>query len=290
MRAVPPHWTRLLPFLAALAALGGCYGQLEAPTGAAPVTAESTPERAVAPSVAGTGASGGALADLGPILDKLQTLVSAPQDRPGHDGWRTGELQKLTELTAQLCAAGGPPCREALARIVAAQLPGDELLPVLGTFLGVLRPHAEDGFTTLGLHLLTDPSGETRDIAFRMAVASGVTRRGDQDAEARRASLVPQSPEPGQPSVVLVEIKAICNEVDAQVKGPDALGRIDLLLQPDCFGAPEPEPGADGLPRAVRGVWSLRIDALPDAGVSIWIGGADKPLLAYRPVVVATPK
>jgi hypothetical protein len=271
--------------LAAALLLSGCYGQLSAPDVAEPPPAEPTPSRPVPPSVAGTGAAGGALADLAPILTKLATDQAEPSKRPGSAVWRTGELQKLQELTLQLCGAGGPPCHRALSDISASAMPGDELLPLLGTFMGPLRPYAEIGFATLGRVLLTAPSGHTRDIAFRMAVGAGVTRRGDPDAESRRATLVPQSPAAGEPAVLLVEIKAICNEVRATVKGPDDRGRLDVELEPDCAGLPEPELGPDGLPRAIRAVWSQQLEAVTEFGTSVWIVGSEQPLLTYRPVL-----
>lgn len=284
MRAVSPHSTHALATFATLLTLAGCYGQLEAPSSAEPLPPEVTPERPAAPSVAGTGASAGAMADLGPILKKLGTDVATPAERPGNASWRTGELQKLSELTLQLCGAGGPGCRAALTDVVAANVPGDELVPLLGGFMGALRPHAEIGFGTLGRRLLTDPVGRTRDLAFRIAVGAGVTRRGDADAEGRRATLVPQSPAAGDPAVVLVEIGSPCPEVTGEVKGPDDRGRIDVNLRPDCDDVPEAEPTADGLPRALRAVWSLPLDSLTEYGTSIWFVGADAPLLAYRPV------
>jgi len=268
--------------LSAALLLTGCYGQLEAPDVAQPLPAEVPTERPAAPSVAGTGATGGALADLAPILKKLATDQAEKDKRPGSESWRTGELDKLQELTLQLCGSGGPACRRVLTDLSASGVPGDELLPLLGRFMGPLRPHAELGFSTLGRHLLTSPDGHTRDIAFRMAVGAGVTRRGDPDEEFRRATLVPQSPAEGEPAVVLVEIKAICPEVTAIVKGPDDRGRIDVELEPDCEGMPEPKPGPDGFPRAVRAVWSLPLDALTEFGTSVWIVGSGEPLLSYR--------
>lgn len=285
MRAVTlcsPNFSAML--LGAALALSGCYGQLEAPD-VAP-RADPTPDRPATPSVAGSGAAGAALADLAPILKKLATDHTEPAERPGSETWRTGELQKLEELTLQLCKAGGPACTRALTDVSASAVPGDELLSVLGTFMGPLRPHAEVGFATLGRHLLVAPVGRTRDIAFRMAVAAGVTRRGDPDTESRRATLVPQSPAAGEPAVVLVEIKAICNEVTAQVKGPDDRGRIDVSLEPDCAGLVEPKPGPDGFPQAVRAVWSQPLEAVTEFGTSVWIVGSKEPLLTYRPVLV----
>ena len=288
MCAVAPHLPLLSFALSCLLITGGCYDALDAPTTAPPLDAPAPAppaERPVGPSAAGTGASAATLAQLGPVLARLETDVAGSAARPGAEEWRPAELQKLRELAMQLCGAGAPSCRAAMVQISAAQIPGDELLTLLGSFMGALRSHAEVGFGTLGRRLLTDPVGRTRDLAFRMAVGSGLTRRGEPDADGRRATLVPASPPVGDPAVLLVEIKAICNEVTAQQKGPDLHGRIDLVLRPACDGQPEPEIGPDGFPRAVRAVWAVALDALPDEGVVVHVDGGVEPLLQWRPPV-----
>ena len=282
-----PH-RRILP-IAALLLLPACYGALEAPDVAPPEPEAVTPDdRPELPSAAGSGEAGAALSQLGPVLTKLATEERAPARRPGAGAWRSAELQKLAELTVQLC--GGAGCGEAMNQVAAAQIPGDELLPLLGRFMGPLKSQAETGFTTLGRRLLTDPVGTTRDRAFRMAIGAGVTRRGDPDGSERRAALVPQSPKPGAAVVLLVELGAVCPEVDATFKGPDDSGRIDLDLRADCEGVEPPTPGADGLPVTRRAVWGHGIDAMTENGVSIWLTGADAPLLDYTPVLGPTGK
>jgi len=289
LRAVLPH-RRLLLFFALLP-LTGCYGALQtSPPAADPTPAEEAPpeERPPAPSVAGTGATGAALDQLAPILTKLATDVRAPAQRPGADSWRRAELGKLSEITLAVCAAGEAACKGALDALAAAAIPGDELLPVLGRFLGPLKPHAEMGFRTLGRRLLTDEYGPTRDTAFRMAVGTGVTRRGAPGPDEARAALVPQSPKEGEPAVLVVEIGSPCPAVDAEHKGPDAQGNIDLKLRPDCDDAPPPKEGEGGLPRALRAIWSLPIDAVPADGLRLTMTGSAEPLFVYAPALGPT--
>jgi len=269
----------------------GCYDRLEPPTPPTEATASEVspeyppPERDPAPSVAGTGNLAKNLELLGGVVDRLgrDTEGKHPTDRPGATTWRAAELDKLGEVVTSVCRAGSAGCRDGLQALVGASLPPDELRGVLGLFLGPLRPQAETGFVTLGAHLLTHADGMTRDVAFRMAVGAGVTRRGEPDDAGRRAALVPQAARPGQPAVVVVEAPSACGRLTVEHKGPDVNGRIDVDAGADCGADAEAKTGEDGFPLPSRGVWALPVASLPKSGVSVWSYGAEEPLLTWRP-------
>jgi hypothetical protein len=278
------------------AGLAGCYDRLPAPS-PVPETpeppdsaAETTPERPIQASAAGTGQLAENLKALGGVLDRLGrgSASRAPEDRPGSALWRPAELEKLRELVTAICSAGSAGCRDAMDTLVAADLPHDELRAVLGLFVGPLRPHGELGFATLGAAILTGPDADSRDIAFRIAVAAGVTRRGEPDRANVRAALVPQTPTIGSPAVVVVELPSPCRKVRTEHKGPDVNGRIDVRIEPACEGEPEPALGPDGFPQPARAVWALALDSVPPNGVSVWDYGATAPRLEYRPLPLPT--
>ncbi|MCO4772140.1 MAG: hypothetical protein KDA24_19055 [Deltaproteobacteria bacterium] len=282
---------RRLPAVACAATaalLMGCYDRLAPPVppGETPVTETSPPEeRPVRPSVAGTGQLAKNLDALDGVITRLGvgSGTRSAADRPGSARWRPAELEKLTELMTAICAPGAAGCRQGLERLVAAELPSDELRGVLAIFMGPLRPLAETGFATLGAHLLVSPDAEVRDLTFRMAVAAGATRRGEADDVGRRATLMPQSPLPGSRVVVVVELPSPCPKVRTEFKGPDINGRLDVDVQPACDGVPPPEPSADGFPVPARAVWALPLESLPTTGVSVWAYSASAPLLDYTP-------
>ena len=289
---------RLLPIVCMVAAslLLGCYDRLETPT-SPPSAAEPDPsgppadpseppaERPVQPSVAGTGNLAGNLSALDGVINKLGrgSASRAPEDRPGSARWRPAELEKLAEITGTICSSGSAGCRDALERLAGADLPADELRAVLAIFLGPLRLFAEVGFSTLGAHLLTGSDAVQRDMTFRMAVAAGVTRRGDPDVEGRRATLLPQSPAAESPAVLVVELPSPCPKILTELKGPDVNGRIDLDIRSACEGEADPEPTADGFPRPARAVWGLAFPSMPSTGLSLWAFGGTEPLLDYSP-------
>lgn len=273
------------------ATLAGCYDQLPTPTAPTTEATEAPPERPIQPSVAGTGKLGENLAALTGVIEKLGrgSGTRGPEERPGSARWRPAELEKLSELTGSICATGVAGCREALNKLTEANLPTDELRGVLGLFLGPLRPQAEIGFAVLGAYLFGAPDMLSRDLAFRMAVAAGVTRRGEPDTANRRATLVPQSPVAGSAAVLLVELPSPCQKLDTEHKGPDIHGRVDLRIEPNCAGEPDPELGPEGFPQPARAVWSMAIPEMPSAGLSVWAYGAEAPLLDYRVVVPPEP-
>ena len=281
--------TRALPLLPLLLSLlGGCYDALPVPSVPAPGGAEPSgplpAERPLGPSAEGTGAAAAALRALPPLLERLGGRGELPPDaRPGAGDWRAAELDKLHETVQSLCAAGSASCREVLTTLADSPVPDDEQLSVLALFLGPLRPQAELGFVVLGAPLLTGPDGGQRDRAFRMAVSAGVARRGEPDAELRRATLIPSTPPLGDPAVLLVEIASDCARVQGEHKGPDATGRIDLVLRSDCAGVTPPPPDPKGLPQASRAVWGLRLAPMTEVGATAYIAGAETPLLTYRP-------
>lgn len=268
--------------------VAGCYDQLPTPRlFAEQPAAEATPaiERPAEPSAAGSGEVARNLTALDRVVDRLGR-GSGSQDvdaRPGASSWRGAELEKLNELVTSLCGAGSASCKDALGRLVEADLPAPELRRTLGLFLGRLRPLAETGFSVLGGHILSSKDARSRDLAFRIAVGAGVTRRGEPDDNNLRAALVPQTPRSGTPVVVVVELPSPCPQVRTEHKGPDLNGRIDISITPDCANAPEPELGPGGFPQPARAVWGMHLPALSEAGVSVWAYGAEQPLLEYRP-------
>lgn len=202
---------------------------------------------------------------------------------PGKDNsWRAPELEKLKELLTSCCDSDADSCQRCIAPIAREKLPADELWPLIGQFLGPLRPHAELGFLALGGPLLVHQSGEVRDRVYRMAVGSGVSRRGQPDKKNRRASTVPLVPRVGEPLWILVEQLSPCPAMSADVKGPDRSGRLDVALTDHCSPEQWTAIANEFPPRATRGVWGIAIDALPMGGLSLWMSGSDQPLLKVR--------
>ena len=268
--------------------LAGCYDQLPSPPlyEAEPsVEVTPTPERPVQPSAAGSGELAENLTALGRVIDRLGR-GSAQQDvesRPGAMEWRAKELEKLNEVVTSICAAGSAGCKDGLSRLVGAELPPAELRSTLALFMGPLRPLAETGFSVLGGPILSSKDAKSRDLAYRIAVGAGVTRRGEPDENNLRVALVPQTPRPGVPVVIVVELPSPCPQVRTEHKGPDVNGRVDIRIAPNCSDAEEPKLGPEGFPQPARAVWGMRIPELPEAGISVWAYGAEAPLLEYRP-------
>jgi len=79
-----------------------------------------------------------------------------------------------------------------------------------------------------------------------------------------------------------VEHSAPCTEVQAEVKGPDPAGRIDIKPSSPCEGAADPET-TEFVPRAIRYVYTHKIDAFPASGISLWVDNEEAPLLRVTP-------
>ena len=196
--------------------------------------------------------------------------------------WRAPELEKLQELLTSCCSGASAICQACIAPIAREQLPADELWPLIGQFLGPLRPHAQMGFLALGAPLLTHSDGEVRDRVFRMAVAAGVSRRGQPDDQNRRAASVPLVPRVGQPTWLVIEQLSPCPRLRADVKGPDRSGRIDVALEDQCSPKDWAVVADAFPPRATRGVWGVAVGPLPMGGLDLWMSDADQPLLQVR--------
>jgi len=208
-----------------------------------------------------------------------QQSTTAP-DRDA--SWRVPELEKLRELLTSCCKGDEQECQRCLAPIARENLTPDELWPLVGQFLGPLRPHARVGFLALGAPLLTHKDGEVRDRSYRMAVGAGVSRRGQPDDMDRRASSVPLVPRLGEPLWLVVEQLSPCPTLSGDVKGPDTSGRLDVALTDHCTPEDWREVTSAFPPRATRGVWGIFIDTLPMGGLSLWMAGAEQPLLRVR--------
>jgi|GEM_PF-3116443 len=196
--------------------------------------------------------------------------------------WRAPELEKLKELLTSCCVDDADSCERCIAPIARAKLAPDELWPLIGQFLGPLRPHAELGFLALGAPLLVHQRGEVRDRVYRMAVGSGVSRRGQPDEKNRRASTVPLVPRAGEPLWIIVEQLSPCPAMSADVKGPDRSGRLDVALTDLCSPEQWEAIANEFPPRATRGVWGITVNELPMGGMSLWMSGSDQPLLTVR--------
>jgi hypothetical protein len=225
------------------------------------------------------------------VLKRLGTAAdgSAADTRPGASTFRMAELEKLGELVAAACRGADAPCREILEHVAAATLPFDEGREIYGRFLGDLRPRAHIAADTLGGSFLVREDGAARDVAFRIAVGSGAARRGQADAENRRATTIPLRPRVGEPVWIVFEWMAPCKDIEMDLKGPDVNGRLDLVPRDPC--PPKVQDPTELVPRAIRAVWAHRLDALPAVGLEVWLPDAPSPLLAVTlREVETTPK
>ena len=271
---------RLLPLLILLC---GCYGKPQlpdvppAPGEPAAVdasVARPTPIPQPVPQARRSEQLAGVLARL-----------SEPDPRPaaqrdGAQTWRAPELEKLHELFVACCQAGGGPCAACSRQIAAARLPSDEVWPLASRFLGPLRPQADAGLPPLLEDLLGSAAAGNRDRAFRLLVGAGVVFRGQIAANGHAASTLPRRPQAGQPTWLLVERLTPCPVGTSQFKGPDAMGRMDVLIEPDC-PAVEVEEGVL-VPRVHRIVGTRRLASFPASGVRLHAPGVAEPILTVR--------
>ena len=207
----------------------------------------------------------------------------ARSKRPGADEWRPVELEKLTEIVTTCCSASEVACRDCLEALSHAPLASDEIWAIYSAFLGPLRDRATAGVEVLGAKLLQDQEGRVRDRALRVAVGSGVLRRPEESEGGFRVSTLPRSPAVGESVLIIVEKSAPCTEVTAEVKGPDSAGRVVLDPSSRCPGATEAEGDGEFVPKATRYVLTHRVEALPTAGLSIWLARGTAPLLRVVP-------
>jgi len=287
--------------LGVVAALGACYDESTAPpadaseantkstesTSSSSKGSDSTgaPKTTDAPAGASIeSARGATAATIKVIMGRLSRNARqrSTTDPASDSSWRAPELEKLQELLTSCCRGAEQECQRCVEPIAREKLAPDELWPLVGQFLGPVRPHARLGFLALGAPLLTHEDGKVRDRIYRMAVAAGVSRRGQPDDQDRRASSVPLVPKFGEPLWLVVEQLSPCPALTGDVKGPDKSGRLDVALTDHCTPEDWREVTNAFPPRATRGVWSIAIDALPMGGLSLWMAGAKQPLLQVR--------
>jgi len=216
-------------------------------------------------------------------LERVGTSAGVSRKkRPGADEWRPVELEKLGEIITSCCSSSEVACRDCLTPLVAAPLATDELWHIYGSFLGPLRNRAAAGVEVLGAMLLQHEEGRVRDRALRVAVGSGITPRGEESPGGYRISTLPRAPMKGEPVLIILEHNAPCTEVTGEVKGPDEAGRIDLDPFSRC---PEVDEAAkvEFVPKATRYVFTHRVEAMPEPGLSIWLPGGKQPLLRLTP-------
>jgi hypothetical protein len=207
----------------------------------------------------------------------------ARSKRPGAGEWRPVELEKLAEIVTACCSASDLACRDCLAPLSHAALATDEIWAIYGAFLGPLRNRASAGVGVLGAKLLQAKEGQVRDRALRVATGSGVLPRPEESEDGFRVSTLPRSPAVGESVLIIVEKSAPCSEVTAEVKGPDGTGRVVLDPSSRCPGAAEDESTGEFVPKATRYVLTHRVEALPAAGLNIWLAGGKAPLLRVVP-------
>lgn len=222
-------------------------------------------------------------------LERIGSSAGLPRaKRPGADEWRPVELEKLTEIVTACCSSSDVACRDCLDPIVKANLASDEIWGIYGSFLGPLNNRSAAGVEVLGAALLQHPEGRVRDRALRVAVGSGVLPRPEESADGYRGYTLPRYPRVGEPILIIVEHSAPCTEAQAEVKGPDPAGRIDLKPSSPCEGAPDPQT-TEFVPKATRYVITHKIDVFPASGVSLWIDKGEAPLLRVTPVRQSGP-
>jgi hypothetical protein len=282
--------------------LGACYDESAGLSDSDPKAArdgiEGTSEPKQTPKLSAPAPAKGTLvgsAESGPSTSALAAAIKvitgrlnqqargkATRESAKDSSWREPELEKLKELLTSCCVNDADSCQRCITPIAREKLPADELWPLIGQFLGPLRPHAELGFLALGAPLLVHQRGEVRDRVYRMAVGSGVSRRGQPDKQNRRASTVPLVPRAGEPLWLIVEQLSPCPVMSADVKGPDRAGRLDVALTDHCSPEQWEAVANEFPPRATRGVWGIAINELPMGGLSLWMSGSDQPLLTVR--------
>lgn len=289
--------TRLLVVLLALIlTAAGCYEESSRlPQQAAATDADnkaSEPEQAAAsasPTRTASQPPSAPPAQSAASLRGLSLRLGRPSDPPGTGQlpgagtWRAAEFAKVQELLTDCCRADASGCSLCLQPIAQQGFPAEDLWPLIGQFLGPVRQHAELGLLSLGAPLITHPDGDVRDRIYRMAVGGGVSRRGQPDGEDRRASTIPLVPQLGKPVWLVVEQLSPCPDLHGEVKGPDRTGRVDLVLSDRCSEAQWQAAAERFPPRATRGVWALAVAAMPSGGLTLWMGGAEEPLLRARP-------
>lgn len=221
--------------------------------------------------------------DLGLRHEDLQRALDRLARQPGGtapENWREAEAEKAQELAQGLCLASEAACRRALGAVAASTMTEDEVLTVLAGALGGLRSRASLAVEILGDRLLRTGDGAARDRVLRIATGAGVVRRGRADGSGRIATLLPTEPQVGRAAWLLVEFPSPCPEARGDAKGPDSAGRMDLTLSSDCGSAPQPPEAAR--PVARRAVWAHHLQALPEAGLTVWVD-EEQPLLRWTP-------
>jgi hypothetical protein len=264
--------------------LCGCYGKPQLPDVADAPDATAAPSTAPRPTPEPRPrAQAERTAQLAGVLLRL----SEPNERPApeRDGaatWRAPELEKLHELLIACCEAGAAGCGACTRQIDAAQLPASEIWPLAGRFLRELRGRADIGLPPLLEPMLSSDDPEDRDRAYRLLVGARVMHRGQLSDASYSAASLPRQPAVGEPLWLIVERIAPCSVGDTTFKGPDALGRVDAVLEPRCDDVPTVDAEVL-IPRVHRMVGASRIDALPASGLQIFAGGTPEPLLVLRP-------
>jgi len=66
------------------------------------------------------------------------------------------------------------------------------------------------------------------------------------------------------------------------VKGPDEAGRIDLDPRSNCAEAP-PADAEEFVPKATRYVFTHKVDAMPVAGLDVWLANGKSSLARLSP-------
>ncbi len=271
-------------WLLLLSVLVGCYSDpdLSALLEPSPTpTAEAAPAAAPARPDVPEADLGRWLTDLRAGADRLRTDEPSASKRPGADSWRTPELDKLAELVTMCC--GTAACARCLEPIAAAELPVDELWPVLRLFLTKLKPQAQAGVEGLAVPTMLRVDHRTKDRIFRLAVGSGGARRGQPNAASQRISWVPLQPLAGEPLVLIGEMSAPCPVARSSLKGPDASGRVDLDFGFDCPPVPELSEGELPDPKASRAIEAWPLAALPEGGLTVWLADQEEPAAVITP-------
>jgi len=264
-----------------LVVVAGCYSDpdlapLLEPTPVA--TPTPTPARTQVRAEAPAAKVGQWITDLKAAGERLRTDEPSAPRRPGADGWRAPELDKVGELLTTCCQTTASACRRCLDPIAAAELPADEVWPLMRLFLTELKPQAELGAALLAGPAMLRAPASTRDRLYRLAVGSGGARRGQPDATSRRVAWVPLAPRTGEPLVLIGELSAPCPELRSSIKGPDDQGRIDLDFTFDCPPLPELAEGELREPKASRAVGAWPVAAMPEGGLEVWLPDAESPI------------
>jgi hypothetical protein len=210
-------------------------------------------------------------------------LRGLPADDPGPAGPKLAalDLDPLVSAVRPLCTAGLGACEEAIRRVQKEALPPDRLWALLASFRGESRARAAVAVQGLAPGLVDAQDGAVRDRFLRLAVATGVVRRGEPDAKGYRAMVLPPRPEVGTSFWVVIEVPSACLDLGGQAKGPDGAGRVDVALAAPCQ---TPASGdASVHPRGGRGTWVFSLPALPAGGLTLFRDGEKEPLAVVRP-------